>query len=779
MKRFNRFVLLTLGYLLAIVRVVVRRFKRATRVQRRKTIATSMVVVAALGAFAATSANAANELGYNSTVDYSLTFDGTNPIQVADPGTSPTDFTTNFTMEAWVKPGACTAGRCMIANKEGSWEWAVYNGAIEYAIATNAGRWAWVATNALVPSNSWSHVAWIKSGTAMQFYVNGALADDTKTTGQTTTVSNQAFTIGGREGTADRYLGAMDEHKLWNSVRTPAQIALDMHSYGDGVGPNFLDDSSLVGYYDFNEGTNASAQIFDRTTNAKHVAVVSGATKPTYSDIKTTAVLGGDTVYTFPRSYITPVGGWTAPTGATRARVLVIAGGGAGGPGQSSGWNGPGGGAGGMRDIPTASMSGVMKVTVGQGGFAAPTGAAYSSTSGQDSFFGSESSVGGGGGLYWAFPGQGQNGGSGSGAMMFGGGSTSAAASGGTGIAGQGNAGGKNAPGSVANTHYGSGGGGGAGSAGGNASAQTGGAAGNGALSNISGVDKYYAGGGAGAGYTTQGAANTTYAATPVGTTPTANTGSGGAGGRNAGTEATPGASGVVIVRYSPQVDNYLSRTSQSEARYQMASGGPIPTGTTDAMTLEAWIKPESQDPNGYYAIMAQQTASDDNWGTSRIWFGMKGGILHFILGVASTFPGAKIPDNAWTHVAVTVSGSNTATVKIYIDSQLVYFYNNWSRTSLGSYFAVGASPQLNDYDWLGDLDQVKIWNSALSEDEIRASMNAYQAPGTGNATAANLKVHYDFNEVGTSNALLDRSSVGGASDASTSSQFEGSLRLQ
>jgi hypothetical protein len=197
---------------------------------------------------------------------------------------------------------------------------------------------------------------------------------------------------------------------------------------------------------------------------------------------------------------------------------------------------------------------------------------------------------------------------------MYAGSSTSSAASGGAGTPGQGYAGGKNVTGTGStNRHFASGGGGGAGGPGGDAVAGTvndsgtGGAAGIGAASDITGTSRYYAGGGAGAG-TTNGSADATKAATGVGITPAANTGSGGAGSKLAA-QATSGASGFIIVRYSPQIDKYWSRSSATEPMYT-STAGPIPTATTDSFTIEAWVRPTDQAANTFYGIMGQQTSA-------------------------------------------------------------------------------------------------------------------------------------------------------------------------
>ena len=78
--------------------------------------------------------------------------------------------------------------------------------------------------------------------------------------------------------------------------------------------------------------------------------------------------------------------GWTGLQSVTATYLVVAGGGGASG---SSAGGGAGGGAGGFRDIAAAQLSGVMAVTVGQGGIAFPTGLTSDAASGQNSKFGS------------------------------------------------------------------------------------------------------------------------------------------------------------------------------------------------------------------------------------------------------------------------------------------------------------------------------------------------------------------------------------------------------
>lgn len=248
----------------------------------------------------------------------------------------------------------------------------------------------------------------------------------------------------------------------------------------------------------------------------------------------------------------------------TAVDYLVVAGGGAGGA------NGGGGGAGGLITgiVPVVTGSAIT-VTVGAGG----AGQAYANrgsiTGGVNSVFGNITSTGGGAGgtESWNWGngnGAGANGGSGGGSGFF-----AAPLSGGSGVLGQGNAGGTNA-----GTNFnGYGGGGGAGTVGLNSFSTTiGGNGGAGIASAISGTVTAYAGGGGGYAPTVTGtggvggggAANVS----ANGTNGTANTGGGGGG--CSGASSGNGGSGIVILSYP---DTYAAAASSTGSPTISTSG--------------------------------------------------------------------------------------------------------------------------------------------------------------------------------------------------------------
>jgi len=233
---------------------------------------------------------------------------------------------------------------------------------------------------------------------------------------------------------------------------------------------------------------------------------------------------------------------------------LVVAGGGAGG----YGYYGGGGGAGGYRTATGYSVTAGSPITVTIGAGGTPSGNdATRGGNGQNSVFGSITSIGGGGG---GSRNGSSAGGASNGADGGSGGGSSYGSTGGAGTAGQGNNGGSGGA-----NGYGSAGGG-AGAAGTSATSTV---ASNGAVglqSSISGTATYYAGGGGGgkdgvisSGGNGGGGAGGNYQGT-LAVAGTQNTGGGGGGGGST-VPGAGGGSGIVIIRYADSLQSAASTT--------------------------------------------------------------------------------------------------------------------------------------------------------------------------------------------------------------------------
>lgn len=216
------------------------------------------------------------------------------------------------------------------------------------------------------------------------------------------------------------------------------------------------------------------------------------------------------------------------------------------------------------------------------------------------------------------------------------------------------------------------------------------------------------------------------------------------------------------IVGYQPgatSVDFTLDVDSLTDEQYYTlgwSDGGPgnaldfdgvddfvdlalIDLSSGDAMTIEAWVKPNDITTNTFYHINRQELdwllAFQDN-GTI-LSFGLEANSSYSELDVSIT--AADYTDGNWHHIAAVYDGTNK---HLYSDGMLIgteaktgnIEFSSTSNT-LGSFAGVS---QFFD----GEMDEVRIWNEARTQEEILDNMNTNLA---GDET--NLVAYYRFNE--------------------------------
>lgn len=316
---------------------------------------------------------------------------------------------------------------------------------------------------------------------------------------------------------------------------------------------------------------NASPQYnLDAIGTVRIQATAGGGTNSATGGTITTS--GAYTIHTFTTS------GTFTPAQDMVVDYLVVGGGGAGGSCTYFTASGGGGGAGGVligtnQYLTPQSYS----ITVGGGGTPGAGNSNVDGGSGGNSLFGSiATATGGGGGCHGGNGGVGVNGGSGGGGYI----------TAGTGVAGQGYAGGINTS-TFGNNIYALGGGGGASEVGASSSGTQSGNGGAGVSNSYSGSAVTYGGGGGagglngrttngtgGAGGGGNGGLNTN------GVAATANTGSGGGGSGN-GTSAGQGyaggagGSGIVIIRYLTSPSQAITLVGDAAGRVAVSHTSP------------------------------------------------------------------------------------------------------------------------------------------------------------------------------------------------------------
>lgn len=99
---------------------------------------------------------------------------------------------------------------------------------------------------------AWYHVVFVKQGSSLKMYVNGIVEDADNSFENIT--SHGPFWIGSNRTESMTptnsfpFQGSLDELRMWNIAKTPAEIIANMNLELIGDEPN------LVNYYDFNEG---------------------------------------------------------------------------------------------------------------------------------------------------------------------------------------------------------------------------------------------------------------------------------------------------------------------------------------------------------------------------------------------------------------------------------------------------------------------------------------------------------------------------------------------
>ncbi|MES1217779.1 MAG: LamG-like jellyroll fold domain-containing protein [Bacteroidota bacterium] len=194
-------------------------------------------------------------LSFSQTIG--LDFDGTNDyLAIAEKTNVLTG--NNFTFEAWVKPSNLTnfnsvinkgtAGNYFLVKLNGEdpdmgtqarinvfMSNGTTNGQIFYNISM-----AWI--------NQWHHLAVTYNGSTITLYVDGISVATSSWTGSIP--SNAGYLrLGSSYGNNLLYAGTLDEVRIWNIVRTPAEISANMNTEISAG------STGLVAYYRLNDGT--------------------------------------------------------------------------------------------------------------------------------------------------------------------------------------------------------------------------------------------------------------------------------------------------------------------------------------------------------------------------------------------------------------------------------------------------------------------------------------------------------------------------------------------
>lgn len=176
-------------------------------------------------------------------------------------------------------------------------------------------------------------------------------------------------------------------------------------------------------------------------------------------------------------------------------------------------------------------------------------------------------------------------------------------------------------------------------------------------------------------------------------------------------------------------------------------------TSVSSAFSVSAWIDCEgSNTSNNDKTIVAKKGASETGY--------------HFLINNANKLvmrfhngttmseivSNTTLSTNQWRNVTFTLDGSNVGS--LYIDGVLDIQSNMNARTDMTNVFTIGGryinESSVVDY-FRGKIEEVRIWNSALSVNEIRFIMNQEIEQGTDNKVKGKIiPASISKNDIGT-----------------------------
>jgi hypothetical protein len=136
-----------------------------------------------------------------------------------------------------------------------------------------------------------------------------------------------------------------------------------------------------------------------------------------------------------------------------------------------------------------------------------------------------------------------------------------------------------------------------------------------------------------------------------------------------------------------------------------------------NAVSVEAWVRPTAAGQNGG---IFEKTAN--GWVNSQYMLMLEAGVAKFRVRTATgallPVDGPVLPVNTWTHLVGTFDGT---TLRLYVNGALYASAAAQGPIQSGSGVAFIGKLGQNLYPFVGSIDEVAVFNGALSADRVRA----------------------------------------------------------
>ncbi|WP_089354861.1 LamG-like jellyroll fold domain-containing protein [Ekhidna lutea] len=189
----------------------------------------------------------------------------------------------------------------------------------------------------------------------------------------------------------------------------------------------------------------------------------------------------------------------------------------------------------------------------------------------------------------------------------------------------------------------------------------------------------------------------------------------------------------------APFIFNYPSAEGAGEALSFDGSNDFVDLGTKladglSAITVEAWINPNTVTPGGVTGSDIRTIISEGTLeaGNTALFIGFAGDNSETQLYATvdaggglqlATYAASNISLNEWTHLAMTWTSGDV--VKLYVNGEEVAQspVATGSIISVANDFAIGRSYNTGEDYFDGEIDEVRVWDFAKTDEEIRGSL--------------------------------------------------------
>ena len=176
--------------------------------------------------------------------------------------------------------------------------------------------------------------------------------------------------------------------------------------------------------------------------------------------------------------------------------------------------------------------------------------------------------------------------------------------------------------------------------------------------------------------------------------------------------------------------------------------------GISQNKTITCWIK--TNTTTGTPRIFAKRNGSSGNG--YEFWTSNGSNAGKFAINMQGTgtpnnistagYSANSIADGTWHHIALVLDASSNRTVYGYVDGVLANtgktFTSITSDFSNALNFVVGATSDTNNsYKWAGQIDDIRVWDKAMTATELLADMTAVV-----NGPTTNLLAAWDFENI-------------------------------